>query len=155
MASASAMAWLWVVPLVFIAAPGNSYLLTNSHQNKNRVPLFPWLHQKEHRGLGLLRLKGAGKFDENHAVTDVIQRNSRKSANLPPSAFETLVASTLFQAQVKNDGLRMLKYLHVVSARSFTLLQIAHCGTCFKFRIDQNYKLTIHFCFRAPEKYLI
>jgi hypothetical protein len=86
--------------------------------------LFPWLKQKEIGGHGLLRLKGGGKFDENHAVADVIQRNSRKSANLPPSAFETLVASTLFQAQVKRDELRMLKYLHIVSARSVPFLPI-------------------------------
>ena len=71
-----------------------------------------------------LRLNGGGKFDENHVVTDLIQRNSKKSASMPPTVFENLVASTLFTAQVQRDELRMLKYLHIVSARFLSTLEL-------------------------------
>ena len=81
------------------------------------VPPLTRVGKSDVVSFGRLRLRGGGKFDENHAVGDVIQRNTKRGSSTPPSAFENLVASTLFTAQVQRDELRMLKYLHIVSAR--------------------------------------
>jgi hypothetical protein len=107
-----------VALFMMISAPGIGSVFSHlKHQGINKL-YSRVLGKSDDGGFGLLRLRGGGKFDENHAAIDVIQRNTKKGASLLPSAFENLVASTLFTAQVQNDELRMLKYLHIVSARS-------------------------------------
>ena len=106
-----------LILIIMISAPeiGSMYYHLKAYGvNKN---CFRFQGSSETDSCGLLRLRGGGKFDENHAAIDVIQRNSKKGASMLPSGFENLIASTLFTAQVQKDELRMLKYLHIVSAR--------------------------------------
>ena len=65
----------------------------------------------------VLRLRGGARFQENKKVSDVIMRVARKGNPPSPTDLELQIAKTLFELQVASDEYRMLKYLHIASAR--------------------------------------
>jgi len=58
-----------------------------------------------------------GKFDENTAPSEMILRDHKARVKNPPSELETKIVEKLFAAFQSEPSLRMLKFLHIMSAR--------------------------------------
>lgn len=70
----------------------------------------------------LLRLRGGVKFEKNEKVDDLLDRTlggvgkNKKKAQEPPSPLEKAVVDSLWALR-EEDGLRIIKYLHIRSAQ--------------------------------------
>jgi hypothetical protein len=79
-----------------------------------------------HGGCGgtgaLLRLRGGAKFSKNEKVDDLLDRTlggvgkNKKKAQEPPSPLERAVVDSMWALR-EEDGLRIIKYLHIRSAQ--------------------------------------